>query len=157
MVKLGTLSDGSTTRPAGTEFVILDTGNVGVGTSAPNSNAILDLSATNKAILLPRLASIANITSPVDGMVFYHSVQKCFKGYANGTWLDITTCSPNPAAITFKKVNKYNGVSVIQDRTIHEDAMIFAPNLHAMGLMSTRDFENYTKLFETISSLIQPP
>ncbi len=46
---------------------------------------------------------------------------------------------------------------VIQDRTIHEDAMIFAPNLHAMGLMSTRDFENYTKLFETISSLIRPP
>ncbi|MFN8298730.1 MAG: deoxynucleoside kinase [Chitinophagales bacterium] len=46
---------------------------------------------------------------------------------------------------------------VIQDRTIHEDAMIFAPNLHAMGLMSTRDFDNYTKLFETISSLIRPP
>lgn len=46
---------------------------------------------------------------------------------------------------------------VIQDRTIHEDAMIFAPNLHAMGLMSTRDFENYTKLYETIQSLISPP
>ena len=46
---------------------------------------------------------------------------------------------------------------VIQDRTIHEDACIFAPNLHAMGLMSTRDFENYTRLYETITSLIQPP
>jgi deoxyadenosine/deoxycytidine kinase len=46
---------------------------------------------------------------------------------------------------------------VIQDRTINEDAMIFAPNLHTMGLISTRDFENYTKLFETISSLIRPP
>jgi deoxyadenosine/deoxycytidine kinase len=46
---------------------------------------------------------------------------------------------------------------VIQDRTIHEDACIFAPNLHAMGLMSTRDFENYTRLYETISSLIRPP
>jgi deoxyadenosine/deoxycytidine kinase len=46
---------------------------------------------------------------------------------------------------------------VIQDRTIHEDAMIFAPNLHSMGLMSTRDFENYSKLFATISSLIRPP
>jgi deoxyadenosine/deoxycytidine kinase len=46
---------------------------------------------------------------------------------------------------------------VIQDRTIHEDAMIFAPNLHSMGLMTTRDFENYTKLYETISSLIRPP
>ncbi len=46
---------------------------------------------------------------------------------------------------------------IIQDRTIHEDAMIFAPNLHSMGLMSTRDFENYTRLFETLSSLIRPP
>ena len=46
---------------------------------------------------------------------------------------------------------------VIQDRTIHEDAEIFAPNLHGMGLMSTRDFENYTKLYETISSMIRPP
>lgn len=46
---------------------------------------------------------------------------------------------------------------VIQDRTIHEDAQIFAPNLHGMGLMSTRDFENYTKLYETISGLIRPP
>jgi deoxyadenosine/deoxycytidine kinase len=46
---------------------------------------------------------------------------------------------------------------VIQDRTIHEDAMIFAPNLHSMGLMTTRDFENYTKLYETVSSLIRPP
>ncbi len=47
--------------------------------------------------------------------------------------------------------------TVIQDRTIHEDACIFAPNLHTMGLMSTRDFENYTRLYETISSLIRPP
>ena len=47
--------------------------------------------------------------------------------------------------------------TVIQDRTIYEDAQIFAPNLHAMGLMTKRDFENYTALFRTISSLIKPP
>ena len=47
--------------------------------------------------------------------------------------------------------------SVIQDRTIYEDAYIFAPNLHSMGLMSTRDFENYFTLFNLISSLIEPP
>ena len=38
--------------------------------------------------------------------------------------------------------------TIIQDRTIYEDAQIFAPNLHAMGLMSTRDFQNYTKIFD---------
>ncbi|MBN1388985.1 MAG: deoxynucleoside kinase [Bacteroidales bacterium] len=47
--------------------------------------------------------------------------------------------------------------TVIQDRTIYEDAYIFAPNLHAMGLMSTRDFENYFSLFNLMSSLIDPP
>jgi deoxyadenosine/deoxycytidine kinase len=46
---------------------------------------------------------------------------------------------------------------VVQDRTIYEDAYIFAPNLHTMNLMSTRDYENYLSLFELISSLIQPP
>ncbi len=49
------------------------------------------------------------------------------------------------------------GETVIQDRTIYEDAQIFAPNLHIMGLMSTRDFNNYSNLFNLMSSLIQPP
>ncbi len=47
--------------------------------------------------------------------------------------------------------------TVIQDRTIYEDAYIFAPNLHDMGLMTTRDFNNYFELFKTMSSQIQPP
>ncbi len=50
-----------------------------------------------------------------------------------------------------------SGKDVIQDRTIYEDAFIFAPNLHSMGLMTTRDFENYFALFNLISSLIEPP
>jgi deoxyadenosine/deoxycytidine kinase len=49
------------------------------------------------------------------------------------------------------------GKTVIQDRTIYEDAYIFAPNLHSMGLMSTRDFENYFTLFNLMSSLVYPP
>lgn len=48
-------------------------------------------------------------------------------------------------------------IDVIQDRTIYEDAYIFAPNLHQMGLMPTRDFENYKSLFELMSSFLQPP
>lgn len=46
---------------------------------------------------------------------------------------------------------------VIQDRTIYEDAYIFAPNLHAMGLMTNRDFENYTSLFELMESVTEAP
>ena len=47
--------------------------------------------------------------------------------------------------------------TVIQDRTIYEDAQIFAPNLHEMGLMTKRDFENYFSFFETLKSMVQPP
>lgn len=50
-----------------------------------------------------------------------------------------------------------SGKTIIQDRTIYEDAEIFAPNLHSMGLMSTRDFKNYKTLFDLMVSLIQPP
>ncbi len=50
-----------------------------------------------------------------------------------------------------------SGKTVIQDRTIYEDAYIFAPNLHSMGLMSTRDFDNYFTLFNSMTALIQPP
>ncbi len=50
-----------------------------------------------------------------------------------------------------------NNRPVIQDRTIYEDANIFAPNLYEMGLMSVRDFENYSNLFTSITNLISPP
>jgi deoxyadenosine/deoxycytidine kinase len=47
--------------------------------------------------------------------------------------------------------------TVIQDRTIYEDANIFAPNLHDMNLMSQRDFDNYYHFFQTLKSMVQPP
>lgn len=47
--------------------------------------------------------------------------------------------------------------TIIQDRTIYEDANIFAPNLHDMGLMSKRDFDNYYQFFQTLESMVKPP
>ena len=52
---------------------------------------------------------------------------------------------------------KESGKNIIQDRTIYEDANIFAPNLHAMGLMTNRDFGNYQSLFELMERLVTPP
>ncbi len=55
-------------------------------------------------------------------------------------------------------LNILNGdQTVIQDRTIYEDAFIFAPNLHDMGLMSTRDFNNYFDLFKLMITQIKAP
>ncbi|MDX2283324.1 MAG: deoxynucleoside kinase [Bacteroidia bacterium] len=52
---------------------------------------------------------------------------------------------------------RQEGRNVIQDRTIYEDAQIFAPNLHSMGLMTAREYETYRGLFEVIAELVQPP
>ncbi|RYZ98358.1 MAG: deoxynucleoside kinase [Sphingobacteriaceae bacterium] len=53
-------------------------------------------------------------------------------------------------------IQKFGG-NIIQDRTIYEDAYIFAENLHDMGLMTTRDYENYRAIFDNITSFIKPP
>ena len=50
-----------------------------------------------------------------------------------------------------------SGLTVVQDRTIYEDAYIFAENLHSMGLMSMRDYTTYRSLFDKMTSFIQPP
>ena len=59
----------------------------------------------------------------------------------------------------FRQLMSFNGSKkpVIQDRTVYEDAYIFAPNLHAMGLMNQRDFSNYKSLFELMESMIKAP
>tara|TARA_B110000114_G_scaffold153441_1_gene165715 strand:+ start:1475 stop:1879 length:405 start_codon:yes stop_codon:yes gene_type:complete len=49
------------------------------------------------------------------------------------------------------------GNKVIQDRTFYEDAHIFAPNLHAMDLMTNRDFRNYSSLFQLVEEFVSPP
>jgi deoxyadenosine/deoxycytidine kinase len=50
-----------------------------------------------------------------------------------------------------------SGHNIIQDRTIYEDAYIFAENLHDMGLMTTRDYDNYLSIFDNMTSYIKPP
>jgi deoxyadenosine/deoxycytidine kinase len=55
--------------------------------------------------------------------------------------------------IDLQKTNR----NVVQDRTIYEDAFIFAENLHDMGLMTTRDYDNYRSIFDNMTSYIKPP
>ena len=50
-----------------------------------------------------------------------------------------------------------SGRNILQDRTIYEDAYIFAENLHDMGLMTSRDYENYQSIFDNITEFIKPP
>jgi deoxyadenosine/deoxycytidine kinase len=59
----------------------------------------------------------------------------------------------------FQQVKNINASSrpIIQDRTIYEDAYIFARNLHQSGLLSQRDYDNYLGIFQSIISMVKPP
>lgn len=91
---------------------------VGINTDTPHVNSDLELGSKDKALLLNRVATIGDIASPVDGMVAYAVDQKCFKGYQDDAWVDITTCSPITSAMAFVDVKAYNGVSVINSEGI---------------------------------------
>ena len=83
--------------------------------------------------------------------------------YLNDFYEDMQRCSFNLQIYflqnRFNKIMEFRegGKDVIMDRTIYEDAYIFAPNLHAMNLMSKRDFDNYISLFNLNNSLIKAP
>ena len=82
---------------------------VGIGTTSPHSSSILDLTASDKALLLPRVANSNNIATPVNGMMIYAVNPKCYKVYQEGAWVNITTCS---ATVTVASPT-YQGTSVI--------------------------------------------
>jgi uncharacterized protein (TIGR02145 family) len=90
---------------------------IGDNPTTIGASSLLELESTNKALLLPRLASTALVTAPVNGMIFYHEGQKCFKVYANGAWVNMTTCSSNTAVLTVASPT-YQGVSVINSTGI---------------------------------------
>ncbi|SIR01168.1 hypothetical protein SAMN05880574_1514, partial [Chryseobacterium sp. RU37D] len=68
-------------------------GSVGIGTTTPNTNASLDLGTNNQAFMTNRVANTAAIATPAEGMFIYVNDQKCFKGYSNSSWHDMTPCS----------------------------------------------------------------
>ena len=88
---------------------------VGIGTASPNSNSILDLTASDKALLIPRVANTNAIASPVNGMLIYDISENCFKGYANGSWSGcFGNTSPNltPEQEFTNFNNSFNSISV---------------------------------------------
>jgi len=135
LVKLGTKADG-TARAAGTDFVAKDNGQIGIGTSSPDASAALEVSSTNKGMLIPRVALTGStdqttIASPANGLMVYNmgTGGLTFKGFVfwNGTeWrsvnnnptispaivsLNCTDSSTFPA--TFTSGTAYNGTLTV--------------------------------------------
>lgn len=103
---------------------------VGINTTAPEG--ALDVVSTNSGLVVPRVATIDAVTTPINGMVVYDVAEKCFKGYADEAWKAITPCTPVPipsSAITVASPT-YQGVSPI-------DAMGIGYNGEAIPAAST--------------------
>ena len=91
---------------------------VGIGTKTPNSNAILDLTATSKALLLPRVANIDAIQAPVDGMIVYDISSKCVKAFEDGAWSACLSLVP-PAGATIANLDceyDYDGDDITENQ-----------------------------------------
>jgi uncharacterized protein (TIGR02145 family) len=71
---------------------------VGIGTTAPANSSILDLTSTNKGLLLPRVANTAAITTPANGILIYDLSSNCLKVYQNGSWSDCLSFVPTPVS-----------------------------------------------------------
>jgi hypothetical protein len=78
---------------------IYQMGKIGIGTTTPSSSAILDLVATDKALLLPRVANTAAIATPVNGMLIYDNASNCIKGYENGAWTNCYSSGGSSASV----------------------------------------------------------
>lgn len=97
-------------------FSLISYSQVGIGTTSPNPSAILDLTASNKALLIPRLASIDSISIPVNGMMIYDISASCIKSYENNSW---TSCLSGLNDFTFAKI-VYVNASTPSNATIFD-------------------------------------
>ena len=98
--------EGNTTSD---QFIVLKNGNLGIGTNTPSAGAILDLTATNKALLLTRVANTAAVTSPVNGMIIYDISSNCIKAYENGAWSGCLSYAPEALPTVSVTCNGFTG------------------------------------------------
>jgi hypothetical protein len=125
LVKLGTKADG-TARAAGADFVAKDNGQIGIGTSSPDASAALDITATNKGLLIPRIAlnsttDASTITSPAAGLLIYNTNTSLSDGsgiyYNSGTsaspsWVKLASNSSSAFIPSLKLATKGNSTTV---------------------------------------------
>lgn len=104
-VELAVKSDGSS-RTTGTEFVATDNGNVGIGKAEPDSNAMLDVTSSNKGVLLPRLSTAQRDQIPAalaNGLLIYNTTQNCFNYYDDNVAKWLSLCGTQaPAKFTLQ-------------------------------------------------------
>ena len=86
---------------------------VGIGTTTPHASAALDITASDKGLLLPRVTSLDDITeTPENGLMIYDTTDNCVKVFQNGAWSGCLVVTV-PATYSLTGIASYNGTSVI--------------------------------------------
>lgn len=155
-VELAVKSDGSS-RAAGTEFMATDNGNVGIGTATPNDNAMLEVTSSNKGVLLPRLSTSERDLIPAtlaNGLLIYNTTQNCFNYYDGSAskWLSLCgtaapakftlqDCSTSPSgpAGTYKA-----GTALTSANTYTISVNVSEPGNYTMAANTTNGY-SFTK------------
>lgn len=101
---------------------------VGIGTTSPHPSAVLDLTATDKALLLPRVSNTDIITSPTNGLIAYFVNPKCVRAYANDVWRDVTKCQVITSAITID-YETYQTTTILNHMGYTGEAMLPAATI----------------------------
>jgi hypothetical protein len=84
---------------------------VGIGTTNPETSAILDVSSNSKALLVPRILNTSLVTNPVNGMIVYDRSCECFKGFENGAWEKLVNGTEASASVTNNcELNGFEGL-----------------------------------------------
>lgn len=155
-VELAVKSDGSS-RAAGTEFMATDNGNVGIGTATPDDNAMLEVTSSNKGVLLPRLSTSERDLIPAtlaNGLLIYNTTQNCFNYYDGSAskWLSLCgtaapakftlqDCSTSPSgpAGTYKA-----GTALTSANTYTISVNVSEPGNYTMAANTTNGY-SFTK------------
>lgn len=126
----------ATTTDAGSSKTanIVRSGSMALGNTTVNSSAILELTAADKALLIPRIANTSQITSATNGMMIYDISAKCIKGYENNLWTD---CYANAAATVVTTCGGFSGT--------------YNPNVPLSGAIYSVTFTNNSFSTSTIT------
>lgn len=139
---------------------------VGIGTTTPNAGAVLDINSSNQGVLLPRIASHADVTNPIDGLIIYDESDQCINFYANGSWVNpcetgsiASRCGDGYTSVSFRDVElspEFVGIAVSEDNSLFVVGD-FNDAYRAFGGMSTtQEIYDWTDYHDLALSITPP-
>lgn len=139
---------------------------VAIGTNTPDAGAILDVSSTDKGVLLPRVASHGDVSNPVDGLVIFDESDQCINFYANGAWVNpcetgsiASRCGDGYSSVTLRDVElspENVGIAVSTDNDLYVVGDYQDPYRAFGGMSTSQEIYDWTP-YHDLSLSVTPP